>query len=91
MRSTLMLMTLMTQLLAVNVGLAQTESYDDCRQNCVDEKEMRDMDCPSPYESMTPKQERDQCLKESRDTYNSCLKNCPAPSSAEPSAPPMGY
>ncbi len=84
MRSLFVLTTIMTQLFLVNVSFAQSESYDDCRTSCAADKATRDADCPSPYDSS---QDRDQCLKTSQETYNTCIKSCPQPSPPPESSP----
>lgn len=94
MRLILILVTIMAQPFLAGISLAQTDSYDDCKQSCVEDRGERDADCPSPYDSPSANQERDQCLKASRDTYSSCIRSCqpssPSSSPAEPSTPPMG-
>lgn len=93
MRSVLVLAAIMTQLFLSNPGVAQTESYDDCKSSCASDREERDADCPSPYDSSSGGQDRDKCLKSSKEAYNSCIKSCPLPQSLQPEAPPssMGY
>lgn len=94
MRSILILTTIMTQLFLINVSFAQNEAYDDCKTSCASDRDTRDADCPSPYDSSSGGQDRDQCLKISREAYDSCIKGC-QPSTQTPSpesgSSPMGY
>lgn len=92
MRSILILTAIMTQLFLANVSFAETESYDDCKTSCAAAQGTRDADCPSPYDSSNASQDRDQCLKNSRDAYNSCVKSCPvSPTPPESGSSPMSY
>lgn len=94
MRTILILTTIMTQLFLTNVSLAETDIYEDCQASCASDKGTRDVDCPSPYESSTGSQERDQCLKNSQEIYNSCIKSCPPSSTQSPpqsNSSPMSY
>lgn len=92
MRSILILTTIMTQLLLTNVSYADTESYEDCRSSCAAEKALRDIDCPSPYDSSSAIQDRETCLKTSQETYNTCITSCPLPSPpAESNPSTMSY
>ncbi len=93
MRSILILTAVIAPLFLCNAAYAQNESYDDCKQSCVDDQEARNMECPSPYDESSTKEERDQCLKDSRDAYNSCLSSCPQASPPTPSSTPipLGY
>lgn len=85
MRAVLFLTVIMTQLFLANVSFAQ--AYDDCWLSCAAAKDTRDMDCPSPYDSPRALQSREQCLKDSREIYISCIKSCPPPTSpGSPSA-----
>ncbi len=77
MRTLLILATIMTQLFLTSVSWA--EPYQDCKVSCASDKSSRDIDCPSQYDSSDASQERDQCLKNSRDAYNSCIDSCPPP------------
>jgi hypothetical protein len=94
MRSILILITVMTQLVLTEASFAQNEAYDDCKTSCASARETRNADCPSPYDSSSGGQDRDQCLKASQEAYSNCVKSC-AP--AQPSPPPesgsspMGY
>lgn len=91
MRSMLVFTMTMAQLLLATVSFAATDSYDDCRTSCAADRQSRDMDCPSPYDSA--RQSREQCLQASRETYQSCVNSCPppSPSPAESNPSTMGY
>lgn len=93
MRSIIVFAALATQLFLANAGWA--DAYEDCRQTCETDKEERDIDCPSPYDSTPEGQERAQCLSASRDAYERCLAACtlppPPPSSESPTSPSMNY
>jgi hypothetical protein len=94
MRSILILITVMAQLFLTSAGFAQTEAYDDCKTSCASARETRNADCPSPYDSSSGGQDRDQCLKASQEAYSNCVKSCPPappPSPPEFTSPPMGY
>lgn len=92
MRSILILATIMAQFMLTSVSSAEPETYEDCRSRCAAAKALRDIDCPSPYDSSSVNQERDQCLKTSQETYNACVKSCPPPAPpAESSPAPMSY
>lgn len=94
MRSILILITVMTQLVLTNASFAQPEAYDDCKITCASDRDTRNADCPSPYDSSSGSQDRDQCLKASRETYSNCVKSCPpapSPSPPESTSSPMGY
>jgi len=93
MRSASILTIIVAQFFLANASLAQSESYDDCRTNCAAAQTSRDVECPSPYDSPNASQERDQCLKSSRETYDSCIKDCspPPPPPTEPYSSPMSY
>ncbi len=89
----LLIITALAQILVANASLAQNEAYEDCRGTCTAEKQTRDMDCPSPYDSTNMGQDRDQCLQNSRDVYTRCIQACPPPQTPPESStpPPMGY
>ncbi len=91
MRSIFIFAMLMAQLLLINSIFADTESYDDCKASCAGDKATRDADCPSPYDASPENQAREQCLKQSRESYNNCVKNCPPPTPPESSTLPMPY
>jgi len=92
MRSILIATTIIAQALIASVSLAQDEAYEDCRGNCTAEKQTRDMECPSPYDSTNMGKDRDDCLQSSRDLYTKCIQACPPPQTPPPSSPPpMGY
>lgn len=93
MRLIVILTAIMTQLLLTNVSFAETETYEDCRSTCAGDKALRDVDCPSPYDSSSAIQDRDQCLKNSQETYNSCITRCPLPPPPPPESntSPMSY
>ncbi len=88
MRSIIVIAAIMAQLLLINSIFADTESYDDCKTSCSADKATRDADCPSPYDASSATQERDQCLKQSKESYDSCIKNCPPPTPPEPVSMP---
>jgi len=52
----------------------------DCRSNCANEKASRDISCPSGEDNAL---ERDQCMRESLESYNNCLASCPPPEPAD--------
>jgi hypothetical protein len=91
MRLILILTAILTQLFLANISWADT--YEDCKASCETDKEARDIDCPSPYDSSTEGQEREQCMKNSQDMYYSCLDHCPPPQppSPESNTSPMNY
>jgi hypothetical protein len=84
MRSIIILAVLGTLLLLPGVSFADANA--ECQSNCINEKATRDSNCPPPGEDPT-NQDRAHCLKESQDTYDSCVKNCPPP---EPIEAPAG-
>ncbi len=92
MRSIPIFTIIAAQLFLTNASLAD-ESYDDCKTNCAAAQTSRDVECPSPYDSPTAGQERDQCLKISRETYYSCIRDCspPPPPPSEQYSSPMSY
>ncbi len=72
------------------------EDRYECLLRCSAERDSRNADCPSPYDSSNSSQ-RDQCLKISQTAYTECFNNCPPPppsppsSEEQPSPPPMAY
>lgn len=93
MRSIPILTIIVAQFFLANASRADSESYDDCKTSCAAAQTSRDVECPSPYDSPNAGQERDQCLKISRETYDSCIRNCSPPSTppSEPYSSPMSY
>ncbi len=94
MRALFIIMAVLAQMLVATASLAQNEAYEDCRGNCTAEKQTRDMDCPSPYDSTNMGKDRDDCLQSSRDVYTRCIQACPPPQNPAPESstpPPMGY
>ncbi|WP_212786579.1 hypothetical protein [Ferrigenium kumadai] len=94
MRLILILTAIMAQLFLTDISWADT--YEDCKESCETDKEARDIDCPSPYDSSTGGQERGQCMKDSQEAYNRCLSSCPRPTppsppSSESPISPMNY
>ena len=91
MRLMLILAAIVTQLFLIDISWA--DNYEDCKASCTTDKETRDLDCPSPYDSSTENQEREQCMKNSREIYDSCVASCPSPQppSPESSTSPMNY
>ncbi len=87
MRTIFILIAIITQLFTASVSFAQSEAYDDCKTSCTADRSTRDADCPSPYDSSSGGQDRDQCLQSSRDSYDSCIKSCPPPPPVESSPP----
>ncbi len=90
MRLILIFVAIVTQSVLTPVGLAQT--VDDCKADCLADKQARDMDCPSPYDASSS-DERTRCLKVSQDAYSSYIQGCQPASPPETSSPPppMGY
>ncbi len=89
MRLVFMLTAIMTQLFLTNIGWA--DAYEDCKTSCEADRESRDMDCPSPYDAASTG-DRDLCLKNNQEAYNSCIKGCPPPPIPSQSPPlPLGY
>lgn len=58
-------------------GVSVAEDYQECMARCAQERETRNMDCPSPYD--TTEEKRNECLNESKDDYESCTSDCPSP------------
>lgn len=84
----------MAMLLLPYAGYA--DDYQDCRSTCAAEKESRNMNCPSPYDSSASGQDRSQCMKDNQAAYEDCVNHCPTPptppsSETQPSPPPMAY
>ncbi len=79
MRSIYILAIFGTLLLLPGAGPAETST--ECPTACASEKAARDVNClPSgevPTESST------QCLKDSQDTFISCIRGCPQPAPAD--------
>jgi hypothetical protein len=76
MRSILILTIFGTLLLQPTVSFADASAQ--CQSDCANEKASRDANCPPPGED-TDQVERSQCLHESQEAYNICLKGCPQP------------
>ena len=80
MRSILILALFGTLLLHPTMSFADASA--ECQSNCANEKASRDVNCPS---GEAADYERAHCLRESQQTYNDCLKDCPPP--APPDTP----
>jgi hypothetical protein len=96
MRSILVVAAITAPFLLPNAGFAQPDTYDDCRTSCAADRDSRNSDCPSPYDSENMGQDRAQCLQASRDAYASCIQRCPSSlppppeSTTAPITAPMG-
>ncbi len=66
------------------LGATFDENYEDCVLRCSAERDTRNMDCPSPFDASDD--ERNQCLRDSKEEYDNCISDCPAPSSTSPSS-----
>lgn len=75
MRSILILAILGTLFLLHGVSSAETSA--ECQTRCATEKAERDVNCPQPSDDTD--QARAQCLRESQDMLDSCLKSCTQP------------
>ncbi len=67
-------------------GTSFAEDRYECILKCSAEKDTRNVDCPSPYESSTSNEERARCMKRSQDIYIDCFNHCPPPQYAPPPA-----
>jgi hypothetical protein len=65
---------------------ACADDYQDCISSCSAERDSKNADCPSPYD--TSEQQRDECIKSNQAAYEECVIQCPAP--ATPAPPPSG-
>ncbi len=94
MPQTFRILLLALALLSLSSAL-RADDYSDCRSDCAAQRDTRNMDCPSPYDTSDSGQQRALCLKQNQDAYNECLAHCPAPPppppSSEEQAPPMAY
>jgi hypothetical protein len=68
-----------TLLLLPGVSVAETDT--ECQITCANEKASRDENCP-PLDADAD-QARAQCMRESQDTFNSCVYSCPQPEPAD--------
>ncbi len=79
MRSMFLFAAALAALLPASACLA--DDYDDCKTQCAADRDSRNANCPSPYD--TSQEERDQCLKDSQDAYLACVHACPPPASSQ--------
>jgi len=94
MQSILIFAMLVTLLLLPGVSRAETDT--NCLTGCGTERVSREANCPPPGDDAD--QARAQCMRESQDTFRSCLTGCmqaapadaPAnvPADAQPETPP---
>ena len=87
---------LMAMGIVVLPGAGFAEDYYDCKLTCAAERDSRNANCPSPYDSSYGGQTRTQCMTDNQSAYEDCVKRCPtppaSPTTEEKTTPPaMGY